>query len=194
MPGVVLDMAVLGSDELARNDLVRALRPIAAGYRAWLDRQATREGTQPEIAWFGAAAGQMIADARGLADRLDCAVDLLGDDPLARDAFRFANRAMAAQRVRTEVARIRLADPRRGELRLQDYANDWFEQRRRADGRQLAPRTKEIYRSLLDRFILPGLGGRQLTALRTEDIRWWHGDVTDRSGRCRQPSRTGCSG
>ncbi len=73
-------------------------------------------------------------------------------------------------------------DPRRGEVRLRDYANDWFEQRRRADGRQLAPRTKELYRSMLDRFILPGLGGRQLTALNTEAVRRWHSELAERSG------------
>ncbi len=112
-PGVILDMATLGSDDLARNDLVRGLRPLVDGYRAWLDGQAARADTDPEVARFGPAAGQMIATARGLADRLDRAVDLLRDDPTARDAFRFANRAMADQRVRSEVTRIRLAEPHR---------------------------------------------------------------------------------
>ncbi len=114
MPGVILDMATLGSDDLARNDLIRGLRPLVDGYRTWLDGQAARADADPEVARFGPAAGQMVATARGLSDRLDRAVDLLRDDPTARDAFCFANRAMADQRVRSEVTRIRLAEPHRG--------------------------------------------------------------------------------
>ena len=57
-------------------------------------------------------AGSHALDLAGdLADRLDRAVDLLRDDGLAREAFRFANQAMALQRVRSETARARLADP-----------------------------------------------------------------------------------
>jgi hypothetical protein len=47
---------------------------------------------------------------RAIADRLDRAIDLLRDDGLAREAFRFANQAMARQRVRGELVRRRLAD------------------------------------------------------------------------------------
>ena len=36
VPGLVLDMARLGSPELGRDDLVRALRPLVTGYRKWL--------------------------------------------------------------------------------------------------------------------------------------------------------------
>jgi len=113
LPGVILDMAVLGSEELARNDLLRALRPLVTGYRAWLDRQEERIGADAEVARFGGAAASMLGDARLVADRLERAVDLLGADAQARDAFRFANRAMADQRVRTETARVRMAHPER---------------------------------------------------------------------------------
>jgi hypothetical protein len=113
MPGVVLDMSVLGSLDLARNELIRALRPMVAAYRSWIERQAGRLGDEDEVSRFGPAAGRTVEEARSVADRLDRAVDLLADDPLARDAFRFANRAMADQRIRTEVTRIRLADPSR---------------------------------------------------------------------------------
>ena len=36
VPGLVLDMARLGSHELGGDDLVRALRPLVTGYRRWL--------------------------------------------------------------------------------------------------------------------------------------------------------------
>jgi hypothetical protein len=113
MPGLILDMARLGSDELARNDLIRALRPLVSGYRVWIERQATRLDTEEEIARFGATAARTVDEARGVSDRLERAVDLLADDPIAREAFRFANQAMADQRIRSEATRIRLADPTR---------------------------------------------------------------------------------
>ena len=106
----------------------------------------------------------------------------VGDGQRQRSFVRARDAEAFRRELESEELRGARPDPRRGELRLRDYANDWFEQRRRADGRHLAPRTKELYRSLLDRFILPGLGGRQLTALRTEDIRRWHTDLADRFG------------
>jgi hypothetical protein len=111
MPGVVLDMGRLGSHELARDELVRALRPLVAGYRAWLDTQQQRIESDAEISAYEPAGSQALEDARSLSDRLKRAIDLLRDDPLAREAFRFANQAMALQRVRSELVRARLADP-----------------------------------------------------------------------------------
>jgi len=111
MPGVVLDMARLGSPELTGDELVRALRPLVTGYRAWLDRQEPRLTADPEIAAHAPAGDHALAAARALADRLDRAVDLLRDDGRAREAFRFANQAMALQRVRSELVRERLINP-----------------------------------------------------------------------------------
>ncbi|MHB1535217.1 MAG: hypothetical protein ACYC1D_11550 [Acidimicrobiales bacterium] len=113
MPGLELDMARLGDPDLAGQDLVRALRPLVVGYRAWLGAEAARAQADPEIGRYGRAASEMIAEAAGLVDRLDQAIVVLSDDALARDAFRFANQAMALQRVHTEVVRARLADPTR---------------------------------------------------------------------------------
>jgi hypothetical protein len=110
MPGVVLDMARLGSPELARDDLVRALRPLAAGYRSWLATQRTRL-SEPEVAAYAPAGAHALDRADALADRLDRAIDLLRDNGIAREAFRFANQAMALQRVRSEVTRERMAHP-----------------------------------------------------------------------------------
>jgi hypothetical protein len=53
-------------------------------------------------------------------------------------------------------------------MTLTDYANPWL-----AD-RQLKPRTRQLYRSLLDHHILPTLGGKPLTTLTAADIRGWH--------------------
>jgi integrase len=48
------------------------------------------------------------------------------------------------------------------------YANPWL-----AD-RDLKPRTRALYRNLLDRRILPALGSRPLASLTAADIRKWH--------------------
>ena len=109
MPGLVTDMARLGSPELARDDLVRSLRPLVTGYRSWLDRQEQRLDAE-DVARYGDAGAHAVEDARSLADRLDRAIDLLRDDPQAREAFRFANQAMAMQRIRSELVRRRMAD------------------------------------------------------------------------------------
>ena len=118
VPGLVLDMARLGSPELARDELVRALRPLVAGYRAWLDTQQARLGEDAEVARYAPAGEQGLEAAREVAARLDRAIDLLRDNGIAREAFRFANQAMALQRVRSEVVRARLADPAADVARL----------------------------------------------------------------------------
>ncbi len=109
MPGLVLDMARLGSPDLHPDDLVRALRPLVDGYRRWLETQAGRLVDDPEIARFDDVARPALEQAFAVADRLDRAVQLLRDNPQAREAFRFANQAMARQRVRSEFVRKRLA-------------------------------------------------------------------------------------
>ena len=111
MPGVVLDMARLGSPDLQADDLVRALRPLVDGYRHWLEEQAARIDDDPEVARFADVARPALQGARDVADRLERAVELLRLNPQAREAFRFANQAMALQRVRSEVVRRRVAEP-----------------------------------------------------------------------------------
>ncbi|HWH00389.1 MAG TPA: DISARM system helicase DrmA, partial [Pilimelia sp.] len=55
-------------------------------------------------------ANAAIFRARRMADRVGEGVDLLREDPQARDAFRFANEAMALQRRRTTIAALREAE------------------------------------------------------------------------------------
>lgn len=74
-----------------------------------------------------------------------------------------------------------VVDPRRSLMTLTDYANGWLRHRRKANGQPLAPKTRELYRDLLDRYILPKLGSMALVRIRTEDVRRWYGSVTDES-------------
>lgn len=59
-------------------------------------------------------------------------------------------------------------------LTLGQYANAWL------SGRQLRPRTRDHYRDLLDRFILPGLGHRLLGEVTPVDVRLWHASLDAR--------------
>ena len=93
VPGVELDMHVLGS---LPNDSAAeaALTPLVTEYRSWVGRQR---------AGLGALAGERLAAAQELlrlagatADRMERGIRLLVDDPNALEAFRAANRAVAA--------------------------------------------------------------------------------------------------
>jgi integrase len=56
---------------------------------------------------------------------------------------------------------------------LAAYADAWL-----AD-RPLKPRTRQLYRSLLDHHIWPALGGEPLAGLTAVDIRGWHASMAD---------------
>jgi len=113
-PGLVLDMTRLGSPEVTADELAAGLVPLVEGYRRWLERQAARIEEDPEIALFADVARVTVERARDVASRLERAIKLLSDDPQALDAFRFANQAMAHQRIRSELVRRRTADPDAG--------------------------------------------------------------------------------
>lgn len=53
-------------------------------------------------------------------------------------------------------------------ITLRAYSKQWIEQR------QLRPRTRQHYESMLERLILPGLGDAKLVALTPAKIRQWH--------------------
>lgn len=111
MPGLELDMSRLGSLDLSPDAMQRSLRPLVTGFRTWLLEQEQRITDDPEIGQYADSAIPAIGTARDIADRLERAIDLLGVNGVAREAFRFANQAMAMQRVRSELARLRPARP-----------------------------------------------------------------------------------
>jgi len=123
IPGVELDMARLGSHDLAPDELVHGLRPLAERYLVWLDQQAARVAADREIAAYREEAEAALHRARDVAARLGRAIELLRTDPLALEAFRFANQAMARQRVRSELVRARAARPDAGVAELLQELN-----------------------------------------------------------------------
>lgn len=95
---VALDMQTLS--DLDDAGLVAALTPLTDAYAVWIDGQETA-AISPDLLAYGQVLPQVIANMRSNLARIRAGIDLLGQDPQAAEAFRFANRAMAQQRVRT---------------------------------------------------------------------------------------------
>jgi integrase len=74
--------------------------------------------------------------------------------------------------IETDLRRGAWIDPRAGQITLTTYANEWLE--RRPD---LAVRTRELYRYLLYRHILPALGHATLAGIAPSKIRGWHAGI-----------------
>jgi integrase len=74
--------------------------------------------------------------------------------------------------VEADVRRGAWIDPRSGQVTLREYANEWLS--RRPD---LALRTRELYRYVLDRHVLPKLGDATLAGLAPSKIRGWHATI-----------------
>ncbi len=101
---VVLDMRALA--EMPAAELAANLRRVHLAYGKWVEREGAKRSDPEE----GLAEHRHAADlalercARAMARLLE-GVELLESDPAALEAFRFANRAMALQRVRTMLSR-----------------------------------------------------------------------------------------
>ena len=101
------DMSALADSD----DLQRDLQPLVDAYRAWIaERQEDLEAGKKGLADHRAAAEKALLTCREAADRIQAGIDLLASDADAEKSFRFANRAMAMQRLHTIAAEIRRND------------------------------------------------------------------------------------
>ena len=87
------------------DDAQRALGGFSPAYRAWIDGQRELAPTTPEQR--AKTSRDLLANAECAAGRIQEGVDLLSD-PVVLDAFRIANRVMAAQAAR----RLAIEDPK----------------------------------------------------------------------------------
>lgn len=94
--------------ELSQEQVSDAFGPLIDGYTEWLDQQRAVAEQLPEH--LQEPAGNAIAEAELAAARLREGVDYLSAQPQAMQAFRFMNRAMRDQRIRSQVAMRRAAD------------------------------------------------------------------------------------
>jgi integrase len=85
-----------------------------------------------------------------------------------KDADAYAN-TVEADKLRGIVV-----DPRRAKVTLKAYADPWLTERN-----DLAVRTLELYRWLLDRHILPPMGALALSDLTPSVIRNWHAGIAE---------------
>jgi len=92
IPGVEFGMEALGSLRDAA-DAKRSLGPLVSVYRDWIEGQ--REHAQSFSDRRREVADELVSRATRAADRIQAGIDLL-EDPDLLDAFRIANRAMAA--------------------------------------------------------------------------------------------------
>lgn len=106
--GAVFDMAQLAKAS-SGDELEKLLTPLVAGYRQWMSQKQGVIGTLPEP--LRATAGDHAGYWSEAATRIESAIALLRDDPVARRAFCFANEAMLLQRSHTEWASARQDDP-----------------------------------------------------------------------------------
>ena len=108
VPGVELAMTALG--DLPGGAAERALTPLVTGYRAWIDQQdAALTGFPAERR---ETAEELLFHARAAATRMERGIRVLAHDRDALDAFRVANRAVAAALSR-RLAREGVTEPPR---------------------------------------------------------------------------------
>lgn len=91
-----LDMLSLA--DLERADLEEALKTLVDDYTAWIDDQRARVGKA--VVGYDAPANDALDRCKATLERLRAGLKVLLYDAKALEAFRFANRAMAHQRVR----------------------------------------------------------------------------------------------
>ena len=111
-----LDMAHLA--EMDRPRLIKALTILADDYRAWIEEQRDRIGT--DAFGFDEHADAALKRCSDIHQRLEKGIGVLDaeGDGTALEAFRFANRVMAKQRIHSIYS---LARRRRESVELKDF-------------------------------------------------------------------------
>jgi hypothetical protein len=108
LEGVTLDMKALA--ETPARDLPGRLGPLASAYKVWIAKELEKLDA-PDMAPYRAQGEAALGRCEEAMKRIAQGISLLEEDEKAAEAFRFANRAMWLQRVRTIYALAR----RRGE-------------------------------------------------------------------------------
>ena len=96
----LLDMQRLATLDVT--ELVDALNVLTKDYAAWIEEQRERIGE--DVVGYDAQAAQALDRCQEIQSRLQQGIDTLKNEEKALAAFRFANRAMASQRVRSQYA------------------------------------------------------------------------------------------
>lgn len=73
---------------------------------------------------------------------------------------------------RTEISQGRWVNPEAGREDFETYARQWL-----SDRHDLRPRTRELYKSELERHLLPSFGKMALASITTAKVRSWHAGI-----------------
>lgn len=102
--GAVLSMRALM--EASPEELETGLRPLIDGYSAWLEERAKENERLPE--WLQEQGTIGLEDGDAALKRLRAGLELLVSNEQAQRAFWFMNRTMRDQRLRSQVAALRI--------------------------------------------------------------------------------------
>ena len=104
LTGLSMDMKSLA--ELPKEGLIATLRHIETAYRIWIKAEKAKlDNLQDELSGHEAAAQKAIQHCTRAQQRIKEGIDLINTNPLAEEAFRFANKAMWQQRIHSIIAR-----------------------------------------------------------------------------------------
>ena len=104
LAGVVLDMKELA--QMPKPQLLASLRQMQSAYADWIQRESAKVGDAAErLADHQTAAQRALDRCQRANARIAEGIDLIENDPLAEEAFRFANQSMWQQRVHSTYAR-----------------------------------------------------------------------------------------
>lgn len=109
--GLLIDMKELA--EAPDEGLAANVRPLRDAYDAWIAQLEARRTSDSDLAAYNDATAHVIAQAREVLGRMDEGIALLKSNADAREAFRFANRVMWHQRIRSVWIEERKTDPSR---------------------------------------------------------------------------------
>ncbi|WP_084039578.1 DISARM system helicase DrmA [Demequina sp. NBRC 110053] len=104
VPGAVLSMRALMDATPA--DLKAGLTPLVDGYATWLGEREVENAELPE--WLQEQGRIGLEDGAFALTRLRTGLDLLVENSQAQKAFQFMNRTMRDQRLRSQVAAVRI--------------------------------------------------------------------------------------
>ncbi|MCO5317219.1 MAG: site-specific integrase [Microthrixaceae bacterium] len=114
----------------------------------------------------------------------DTRYDVRYRDPAGKQRTRTFKRRKDAERyastTEADLARGSWIDPNAGREVFRDYSERWVAERVTSRGRKLAPRTVELYRSQLERHIVPTFGDAELARITSASVRSWHAGMVDK--------------
>jgi hypothetical protein len=111
VPRLTTDMQELA--EAADDDLPAKLKPLTEEYATWIAELEARRAAEADLLDYADASTEVVKRAREVLVRMEEGIALLDANADAREAFRFANRAMWQQRIRSVWIEARKTEPAR---------------------------------------------------------------------------------